>query len=177
MSQINVTHTIEIVIWNFVFVFTLGTSEAFLHAVATENQIKQSNNSLVVFSLVYLVLNVLLIRSAGAVGLITANSLSILYYINEVLIIFFFSDQFFADYSTWKKILSSMSSGTFKLKKEIRLLNQSYLGILRQKLQNIFAGCVFWEWRWMCKWMVGWFDRQCMYFCVANLHACSKLRQ
>lgn len=100
MSQINVTHTIEIVIWNFIFVFALGTSEAFLHAVATENQLKQSNNSLVVFSLVYLVLNVLLIRSAGAVGLITANSLSILYYINEVLIIFFFSDQFFADYST-----------------------------------------------------------------------------
>ncbi|KAL2555966.1 lipid transporter [Forsythia ovata] len=56
-----------------------GTSEAFLHAVATENQLKQSNNSLVVFSLVYLVLNVLLIRSAGAVGLITANSLNMIF--------------------------------------------------------------------------------------------------
>lgn len=55
-----------------------GTSEAFLHAVATENQIKRSNDSLLVFSVIYLVLNVLLIRSAGAVGLIVANSLSIL---------------------------------------------------------------------------------------------------
>ncbi|KAH7854570.1 hypothetical protein Vadar_015468 [Vaccinium darrowii] len=53
-----------------------GTSEAFLHAVATENQIKRSNDSLLVFSVIYLVLNVLLIRSAGAVGLIVANSLN-----------------------------------------------------------------------------------------------------
>ncbi|KAG8638507.1 protein RFT1 homolog isoform X2 [Manihot esculenta] len=53
-----------------------GTSEAFLHAVATENQLKRSNDSLLVFSLIYVVLNVLLIRSAGAVGLILANSLS-----------------------------------------------------------------------------------------------------
>ncbi|XVF54950.1 hypothetical protein PTKIN_Ptkin05aG0221800 [Pterospermum kingtungense] len=55
-----------------------GTSEAFLHAVATENQLKRSNDSLLVFSLIYVALNVLLIRSAGAVGLIFANSLSIL---------------------------------------------------------------------------------------------------
>ena len=55
-----------------------GTSEAFLHAVATENQLKRSNDSLLIFSLVYIVLNVLLIRSAGAIGLILANSLSIL---------------------------------------------------------------------------------------------------
>ncbi|CAL5364182.1 unnamed protein product [Camellia sinensis] len=53
-----------------------GTSEAFLHAVATENQIKRSNDSLLVFSLIYLVMNVVLIRSAGAVGLIVANSLT-----------------------------------------------------------------------------------------------------
>ncbi|KAL7001715.1 hypothetical protein U1Q18_002863, partial [Sarracenia purpurea var. burkii] len=53
-----------------------GTSEAFLHAVATENQLKRSNDYLLVFSLIYLVLNVLLIRSAGAVGLIVANSLN-----------------------------------------------------------------------------------------------------
>ncbi|XP_038709681.1 protein RFT1 homolog isoform X2 [Tripterygium wilfordii] len=53
-----------------------GTSEAFLHAVATENQIKRSNDSLLVFSLIYLVMNVLLIRSAGAVGLIIANALN-----------------------------------------------------------------------------------------------------
>lgn len=53
-----------------------GTSEAFLHAVATENQLKRSNDSLLVFSLIYLVLNVLLMRSAGAVGLILANSIN-----------------------------------------------------------------------------------------------------
>lgn len=58
--------------------FASGTSEAFLHAVADENQIKRSNDSLFVFSLIYLVMNVTLIRSAGAVGLIVANSLSIL---------------------------------------------------------------------------------------------------
>ncbi|KAL6524869.1 hypothetical protein OROMI_030462 [Orobanche minor] len=52
-----------------------GTSEAFLHAVATEDQLKQSNDSLLVFSLIYLILNVLLIRTSGAIGLIIANSL------------------------------------------------------------------------------------------------------
>nr|GLL39383.1 protein RFT1 homolog [Ipomoea trifida] len=56
-----------------------GTSEAFLHAVANENQLKRSNDSLLVFSLIYLVLNVLLIRSAGAVGLILANSLNMIF--------------------------------------------------------------------------------------------------
>lgn len=56
-----------------------GTSEAFLHAVATETQLKRSNDSLLVFSLIYLVLNVLLIRSAGAVGLILANSLNMIF--------------------------------------------------------------------------------------------------
>ncbi|KAF3614436.1 putative ribosomal protein L15 [Capsicum annuum] len=52
-----------------------GTTEAFLHAVANETQLKRSNDSLLVFSLIYLVLNVSLIRSAGAIGLILANSL------------------------------------------------------------------------------------------------------
>ncbi|KAL9162260.1 hypothetical protein ABFS82_07G078100 [Erythranthe guttata] len=56
-----------------------GTSEAFMHAVATENQLKRSNDSLLVFSLIYLVLNVLLIRSAGAIGLILANSLNMFF--------------------------------------------------------------------------------------------------
>ncbi|XP_058205416.1 uncharacterized protein LOC131319256 isoform X2 [Rhododendron vialii] len=55
-----------------------GTSEAFLHAVATENQLKRSNDSLLVFSVIYLALNVLLIQSAGAVGLIVANSLNMI---------------------------------------------------------------------------------------------------
>ncbi|KAJ1426540.1 hypothetical protein SESBI_10284 [Sesbania bispinosa] len=53
-----------------------GTSEAFMHAVATESQLKRSNDSLLVFSLIYIVLNVLLIKLAGAVGLIMANSLN-----------------------------------------------------------------------------------------------------
>jgi len=55
-----------------------GTSEAFLHAVANESQLKQSNKYLLRFSGIYIVLNVILIRSAGAVGLIAANFLSIL---------------------------------------------------------------------------------------------------
>ncbi|KAL4327676.1 hypothetical protein AHAS_Ahas13G0123900 [Arachis hypogaea] len=63
-----------------------GTSEAFLHSVATESQLKRSNHSLVVFSVIYVVLNVLLIRIAGAVGLIMANSLRIfLIFILELL--------------------------------------------------------------------------------------------
>ncbi|KAJ6712233.1 ENDOPLASMIC RETICULUM MULTISPAN TRANSMEMBRANE PROTEIN-RELATED [Salix purpurea] len=55
-----------------------GTSEAFLHAVATESQLKRSNDSLLVFSLIYVVMNVLLIKSGGAVGLILANSLNMI---------------------------------------------------------------------------------------------------
>ncbi|XP_058104416.1 uncharacterized protein LOC131248248 isoform X2 [Magnolia sinica] len=55
-----------------------GTSEAFLHAVATESQLKKSNDSLLLFSGIYIILNILLIRSAGAVGLITANSLNMM---------------------------------------------------------------------------------------------------
>ncbi|XP_019240901.1 PREDICTED: protein RFT1 homolog isoform X4 [Nicotiana attenuata] len=63
----------------FLYVILLamnGTSEAFLHAVANEIQLKRSNDSLLVFSLIYVVLNVSLIRSAGAIGLILANSLN-----------------------------------------------------------------------------------------------------
>ncbi|KAL0736357.1 hypothetical protein Bca4012_012567 [Brassica carinata] len=55
-----------------------GTSEAFLHAVGTEDQLKRSNDMLLVFSLIYIVLNILLIRSAGAIGLILANSLNMI---------------------------------------------------------------------------------------------------
>ncbi|CAK9139933.1 unnamed protein product [Ilex paraguariensis] len=71
-----------------------GTSEAFLHAVATENQLKRSNDSLLVFSLIYLVMNVLLIRSAGAVGLIAANSLNMSFRIiySAVFIRHYFQD-------------------------------------------------------------------------------------
>lgn len=53
-----------------------GTSEAFMHAVATESQLKRSNDSLLVFSLISVVLNVLLIKLSGSVGLIMANSLN-----------------------------------------------------------------------------------------------------
>lgn len=56
-----------------------GTSEAFLHAVATENQLKRSNDSLLIFSIIYIALNVSLIQSAGAVGLIFANSLNMVF--------------------------------------------------------------------------------------------------
>ncbi|KAL1196797.1 hypothetical protein V5N11_024612 [Cardamine amara subsp. amara] len=51
-----------------------GTSEAFLHAVGTESELKRSNDMLLVFSLIYITLNILLIRSFGALGLIMANS-------------------------------------------------------------------------------------------------------
>ncbi|KAG7549891.1 RFT1 [Arabidopsis thaliana x Arabidopsis arenosa] len=56
-----------------------GTSEAFLHAVGTENELKRSNDMLLVFSLIYVTLNILLIRSAGAIGLIMANSLNMIF--------------------------------------------------------------------------------------------------
>ncbi|XP_010547778.1 PREDICTED: protein RFT1 homolog isoform X2 [Tarenaya hassleriana] len=55
-----------------------GTSEAFLHAVGSENQLKRSNDMLLVFSLIYIGLNVVLIRFAGALGLILANSLNMI---------------------------------------------------------------------------------------------------
>ncbi|EOA22117.1 hypothetical protein CARUB_v10002674mg [Capsella rubella] len=56
-----------------------GTSEAFLHAVGSENELQRSNDMLLVFSLVYVTLNILLIRSAGAIGLIMANSLNMIF--------------------------------------------------------------------------------------------------
>ncbi|XP_062190573.1 uncharacterized protein LOC133893544 isoform X2 [Phragmites australis] len=55
-----------------------GTSEAFLHAVANEDQLKKSNDILLLFSAIYIVLNIVLIKSAGAVGLIAANSINML---------------------------------------------------------------------------------------------------
>ncbi|PNT75072.1 hypothetical protein BRADI_1g27357v3 [Brachypodium distachyon] len=55
-----------------------GTSEAFLHSVANEIQLKQSNDMLLLFSAIYTVLNIVLIKSAGAVGLIAANSVNML---------------------------------------------------------------------------------------------------
>ncbi|KFK25149.1 hypothetical protein AALP_AA8G072200 [Arabis alpina] len=55
-----------------------GTSEAFLHAVGTESDLKRSNDLLLVFSLIYIAANILLIRSLGAIGLILANSLNMI---------------------------------------------------------------------------------------------------
>lgn len=82
---------------DFVFVFGAGTTEAFLHAVANETQLKRSNDSLLVFSLIYLVLNVSLIRSAGAIGLILANSLSILsWHIKDLYFFFSWNFEMFA---------------------------------------------------------------------------------
>ncbi|XP_075476131.1 uncharacterized protein LOC142517656 [Primulina tabacum] len=75
-----------------------GTSEAFLHAVATENQLKRSNDSLLVFSLIYMVLNVLLIRSAGAVGLIFANSLNMIF---RIIYSAIFIKRYFKDSSSF----------------------------------------------------------------------------
>ncbi|KAG6519767.1 hypothetical protein ZIOFF_023275 [Zingiber officinale] len=66
----------------FLYVVTLamnGTSEAFLHAIANERQIQKSNNLMFVFSGIYVALNIIMVRSAGAIGLIAANSLSILH--------------------------------------------------------------------------------------------------
>ncbi|XP_059452441.1 uncharacterized protein LOC132183062 isoform X1 [Corylus avellana] len=81
-----------------IFLAMNGTSEAFLHAVATENQLKRSNDSLLVFSLIYIVLNVLLIRSAGAVGLILANSLNM---ILRILYSMVFIKRYFQDSSSF----------------------------------------------------------------------------
>ncbi|GMH08772.1 hypothetical protein Nepgr_010612 [Nepenthes gracilis] len=73
-----------------------GTSEAFLHAVADESQLKHSNDSLLVFSLIYVLLNVLLVRSAGAVGLIIANSTNMTL---RIIYSAVFIKQYFQDYS------------------------------------------------------------------------------
>ncbi|XP_020579205.1 protein RFT1 homolog isoform X2 [Phalaenopsis equestris] len=57
---------------------TNGTSEAFLHAVANESQLIQSNFSLFLFSGIYIILNIILVGSAGAFGLIVANSINMI---------------------------------------------------------------------------------------------------
>ncbi|XP_039064808.1 protein RFT1 homolog isoform X2 [Hibiscus syriacus] len=79
-------------------VLLIGTSEAFLHAVATENQLKRSNDSLLVFSLIYVALNVLLIQSAGAVGLILANSLNMVF---RIIYSAIFIKHFFQEFSSF----------------------------------------------------------------------------
>uniref|UniRef100_A0A453BIT5 Protein RFT1 homolog n=1 Tax=Aegilops tauschii subsp. strangulata TaxID=200361 RepID=A0A453BIT5_AEGTS len=61
-----------------IFLAMNGMSEAFLHSVANEKQLKQSNDILLLFSAIYIVLNVTFIKSAGAIGLIAANSVNML---------------------------------------------------------------------------------------------------
>uniref|UniRef100_A0A0D9WYW6 Protein RFT1 homolog n=1 Tax=Leersia perrieri TaxID=77586 RepID=A0A0D9WYW6_9ORYZ len=46
-------------------IMLIGTSEAFLHAVANEDKLKQSNDMLLLFSAIYIVLNIVLIKSAA----------------------------------------------------------------------------------------------------------------
>ncbi|KAL2650675.1 hypothetical protein R1flu_018803 [Riccia fluitans] len=53
-----------------------GTTEAFLHAVVTKSQLFWSNVWLSLFSFIYMVFSVILIRTAGSIGLILANSLN-----------------------------------------------------------------------------------------------------
>ncbi|KAL6639316.1 hypothetical protein ACP70R_023046 [Stipagrostis hirtigluma subsp. patula] len=77
-----------------------GTSEAFLHAVANENQLKQSNDMLLLFSVIYIVLNVVLIKSAGAVGLIAANSINMILRITYSAV--FIKDYFKGSFSFWR---------------------------------------------------------------------------
>ncbi|KAG0498764.1 hypothetical protein HPP92_003455 [Vanilla planifolia] len=55
-----------------------GTSEAFLHAVSNEGQIRESIFYLIVFSVINILLHVTFVQYAGAVGLIVANSLKMI---------------------------------------------------------------------------------------------------
>lgn len=62
-----------------IYIITLainGTSEAFLHAVATKDQLYSSNIFMIICSVSYIVLNIILLRLAGIVGLIAANSIN-----------------------------------------------------------------------------------------------------
>ncbi|CAL5072696.1 unnamed protein product [Urochloa decumbens] len=77
-----------------------GTSEAFLHAVANENQLKQSNDMLLLFSVIYIILNIVLIKSAGALGLIAANSINMLLRITYSTM--FIKDYFKGSFSFWR---------------------------------------------------------------------------
>lgn len=65
-----------------------------MHAVGNNRQLLWSNASLVVFSIIYVCLNVILVKSAGAVGLILANSINMMLRItySMIFIIIFFKD-------------------------------------------------------------------------------------
>ncbi|KAL6315418.1 hypothetical protein AAG906_000532 [Vitis piasezkii] len=62
----------------YVFLLAVnGTVEAFMYSVATEEQLQRANVLSFIFSMIYLGQNALLRQSAGAVGLVVANSLTI----------------------------------------------------------------------------------------------------
>eukprot|EP00261_Vitis_vinifera_P030480 XP_010665491.1 PREDICTED: protein RFT1 homolog isoform X2 [Vitis vinifera] len=62
----------------YVFLLAVnGTVEAFMYSVATEEQLQRANVLSFIFSMIYLGQNTLLRQSAGAVGLVVANSLTI----------------------------------------------------------------------------------------------------
>ncbi|GAB2265434.1 hypothetical protein Dimus_000490 [Dionaea muscipula] len=91
-----------------------GTSEAFVHAVADESQIKQSNKWLLAFSIIYVLLNISLVRAAGAVGLIIANSINMAFRItySAIFIKHYFQDSRSFSFrhcmpSGWKVLLLS----------------------------------------------------------------------
>ncbi|KAI3925031.1 hypothetical protein MKW98_009681 [Papaver atlanticum] len=91
-----------------IFLAMNGTSEAFLHAVASEDQLKRSNEFLLIFSGIYVALNVVLIRSAGAVGLILANSLNMILRISFSAI---FIKRYFKDSSSEFRFRECWPSG------------------------------------------------------------------
>ena len=55
-----------------------GVSEAFFHATATEKQLKQSNNFMFIFSIVYVTLCIILTKFIGTSGLFFANILNMM---------------------------------------------------------------------------------------------------
>ena len=68
--------------WCCAYVFLLavnGTTEAFVHSVATESQLRRGNALLVVFSALYVAASAILLRvsSRAAVGLVLANCASL----------------------------------------------------------------------------------------------------
>ncbi|GLJ49593.1 hypothetical protein SUGI_1052110 [Cryptomeria japonica] len=78
-----------------------GTTEAFLHAVGTNRQLLWSNVSLVLFSVIYVCLNIILVQRAGAVGLILANFINMLLRITYSLV---FIKIFFKDTSSFSML-------------------------------------------------------------------------
>ncbi|CAA7410286.1 unnamed protein product [Spirodela intermedia] len=105
-----------------------GTSEAFMHAVADKSQLKKSNNSLVVFSVIYMLLNVSLVQHAGAAGLIAANSINM---ILRIIYSAIFIKRFFqgSSYFSFRRCLPSgwpilLVSGTITLASERLILDR-----------------------------------------------------